>query len=164
MMKARLTSFWKDRSLREQRLIMVLALVLAVVVFVFLLWLPASRNVAQLESQLISLRSDRAQMQSMVRELEGSNRSGNSTVPAAADLADSLKQSLSQAGITPRRLELGAAGQWQLEVADVPFSTLADWLSRVRSDWKVTLLDGTFDRTATPGNVRAKLTLQGEGH
>jgi general secretion pathway protein M len=160
MMKAQLASFWKDRSLREQRLITLLALVLAVVV----LWLPASRNVAQLESQLISLRSDRAQMQSMVRELEGSNRANNSTVPAAADLAGSLKQSLSQAGITPRRLEPGAAGQWQLEVADVPFSTLADWLSRVRSDWKVTLLDGTFDRTATPGNVRAKLTLQGEGH
>jgi type II secretory pathway component PulM len=163
MMKTRLASFWKDRSLREQRLIMVLALVLAVVVFVFLLWLPASRNVAQLESQLISLRSDRAQMQSMVRELEGSNRANNSAV-AAADLAGNLKQSLSQAGITPRRLEPGAAGQWQLEVADVPFSTLADWLSKVRSDWKVTLLDGTFDRTATAGNVRAKLTLQGEGH
>lgn len=163
-MKARLISFWKDRSWREQRLILLLALILAAAAFLFLLWLPANRHAHELEKQLVQLRTDRAQLQSMVRELASANQSNSSSVPPAQDLGNSLKQSLIQAGISPRRLEPGANGQWQLEVAEVPFSILADWLSHVRSDWKVTLVAGTFDRTGTPGNVRAKLTLQGEGH
>lgn len=163
-MKSALMAFWADRNPREQKLLQLLALLLLLGAGFLLLWLPAKDHGAALEKELTSLRAQRAQMQSMVHELDSANSITTKAMPPSADLGSSLKQSLAESGLSARRLEAADAGKWQVEVADAPFSSLADWLSRIRSQWKVTLVEGSFDRNATPGNVHARLVLQGEGH
>jgi type II secretory pathway component PulM len=162
--KSLLLTFWQERNLREQKLLGLLALMASVALFCSLLWWPAATQVPVLEQQLTSLRAQHAQMQSMLRELQGSQQAAATAVPAGAQLGEALGRSLADAGLSAKRIEAATQSQWRVEISDAPFSALADWQSRIRSEWKVTLVEGSFDRNPTPGNVRARLLLQGEGH
>ncbi|MFN5354157.1 MAG: type II secretion system protein GspM [Burkholderiaceae bacterium] len=129
--------FWRERTPREQGLLLTTAATLVLGVIYFALINPALDGRHYWQQLLPQLRVDRAQMQSLAKQL-GSAPTASQAVSPKTDRA-TLERSLTDAGIKPASLEVSDE-LVRLRWADVSFSELTNWLVRMQREqaWSVT--------------------------
>ena len=75
-------------------------------------------------------------------------------------LVPAVRDSLKGAGLLTQKIEPLTNGQVAVEFHETGFSTIADWLDQIRQQWKISLVEGYFERTVHPGQVNARMVLQ----
>lgn len=120
---------WRDRTVREKQLLLFAAATLTLGLMYLALIEPALNGRDYWQQILPQLRSERAQIKALAKQL--------AETPAASLVTDPwpdrvvLERSLADAGIQPASLALSDQ-QIQINWSDVSFSALVSWLHRTQ--------------------------------
>lgn len=150
--------WWAGRSTREQRMLMVLAL-LATMVLIWLLALrPAWGWCADAADRRLAAENQAGLVQAGVGRLGASARSGRPPM-ALADVEQAARQAAEAAGVT---LEVSADGEGALDftVSRVSTASLFGWLAALRRDHGIeatalSVVENTDATLAAQGSLRA---------
>ncbi len=157
MQRLRDHKFWSERTAREQGLVLTAVATLVLGVIYFALINPALDGRHYWQQLLPQLRADRAQMQSLAKQL------GNASPPpkAVSPKADraTLERSLADAGIKPASLEVSDEVV-RLRWADVSFSALTNWLVRMQREQAWSVAEASVNAKEGVDRVDATVALR----
>ncbi len=157
MQRLRESKFWRERTAREQQLLVAAAGVLVAAVFFLVLIEPAIDGRQQWQQALPQLRAERAQMQSLAKQLN-SDATPATAEPRAIDRA-SLERSLADAGIKAASVEV-SNGLIRARWSDVSFSTLNNWLQRMQREQGWSVVEASVSARERVDRVDATISLR----
>ena len=149
--------FWRERTPREQGLLLTTAATLVLGVIYFALINPALDGRHYWQQLLPQLRVDRAQMQSLAKQL-GSAPTASQAVTPKTDRA-TLERSLADAGIKPASLEVSDE-LVRLRWADVSFNALTNWLVRIQREQACSVAEASVNAKESVDRVDATVALR----
>jgi general secretion pathway protein M len=155
----RLTAWYQGLQVREQRMVAVGGIALALIILVGGILLPLQTAVSAAESSNETKRQDLAWMRANAPEIRaaGAQLAPDSGEPPvvlvdrvgrAAGLTDALR------GTQPN----GSGVRVQLEGA--PFDVVVTWLATLDQRYGLSIESITVDRTVKPGLINASITFQ----
>jgi general secretion pathway protein M len=115
---------WQQLSAREQRLLLLMALVLGSALFYLVLWQPAHQQSARLAANVASLRAEARLVSTLASEARALKPQAEVAPLAAAELQVMLGQTLRDAGLAG--LQLQAEGEFGVRVQGE--ATFDDWV------------------------------------
>lgn len=157
MQRLRDHKFWRERTAREQGLLLSTTAMLALAVIYFALINPALDGRRYWQQVLPQLRADRAQMQSLAKQLGNAPPSPIAVSPKA-DRA-TLERSLADAGIKPASLEVSDE-LVRLRWTDVSFSALTNWLLRMQREQAWSVAEASVNAKESVDRVDATVALR----
>ena len=127
-MIGRLQGLWHTRTLRERRVLLILAILVAVALYVSLLAMAVKAR-PQLRTNVLSLRADAAQLEDFASELERL-RTARAPVSSQTDLRTLVQAQADSSGIAGMlvRIDVQDRDRVQVVFGAIPF---ADWLNWV---------------------------------
>lgn len=148
----KLKTYFTQLSEREQRLVLLSAVLLIVALFYWLVWSPLSQAVEKGQNAVVS------QQELLVWVQKNANRAKQlqGTVKPNAKLTGSLAQEVNQSA---GRLNIAIArmqpqgDEIQIWIDQVPFNDLLSWLQGLESKG-VSILDLSVAETNSPGQVK----------
>ncbi len=157
MQRLRDHKFWRERTAREQGLLLVAAATLVLGVIYFALINPALEGRHYWQQLLPQLRADRAHMQSLAKQLGNSPPAPKAVSHKAARAT--LERSLTDAGIKPASLEVSDE-LIRLRWADVSFSALTNWLVRMQREQAWSVAEASVNAKESVDRVDATVALR----
>ncbi|MEO8671302.1 MAG: type II secretion system protein M [Tahibacter sp.] len=157
-------AWWSARDAREQRILLIGGVLVAVLFAWALIWYPLSSSAEGLRRRVQTQRADLAQMQSLAAtatQLRGqgarshAERQGKSLLA----LADATARG-AQLANTLKRVEPAGAKTVRVTFEGASFDAIADWLDGLARDFGVVANDFSADRSEGTGLVNARVTLQ----
>jgi len=159
----RLREIWNGLNARERRLLAAGGVLLAIVLFFALLWLPLEKDLARLRA---GATQDQAQLERMraladaVRPLRAKIRPrGAGAAPLSIVDAMLTAQNL-RSHVT--HLEADGGSGVRLTLDGVPFNTLVSLLSELQDTQQLVVDSATLDAQTKPGLVNANLRLRSD--
>lgn len=146
--------WWENRSARERRVIVSLA-VLAALVVLFTMWLQAERTRERLAGQLPQLRASLAALERDAQEVKRL-RALPAPVPSATPLASIATNA---GGVPGAQVSVIDERRVRLTGSDVSFAALLEWLGNARATHGMRVESARLEALAAPGRVRAELVL-----
>jgi len=151
------SKFWRERSAREQRMLLATATFVSLVVIFLAMIEPALDGRQHWQQSLLQLRAEHAQMQSLAKQL---NRNPLSTVNEARPIdRASVERSLADAGIKPGSLEV-SNGLIRVRWSDVSFNSVNSWLLRLQREQSWSVVEANVSARERIDRVDAALTLR----
>ena len=161
-----MSQWWQQRNPREQRLLKVGGLVLALSLLIGGVYLPLLRArdqaltaVQQAELDLLAARRYAALLGATPLSATGST-----ALVSGPDrsLMARVDQGLRDAGLSSvlSRIEPDGDGRVRLWLEDASFDTVVAWLEGLSDRSRVRVIDASVDRAEIPGQVRVRLTLE----
>lgn len=156
-MQQNLSNFWMERSARERKQIS-LALAVAGAALIYMLFVaPALSGRAQLEKSLPDLRVQATELQNLAKE--ASALSSVTATPVGPMSKEIIDASLASKGLKPQ--SVAAAGElMKVQLADVSFTGLLDWLDEIQKNLRITVVDANITAQAQSDIVNATVTLR----
>lgn len=152
---------WRQRTVRERRVLSLGACVLAALLAYGVLWVPWQATRARLAADNARLTADLAWLQGLAPRVQALRAAQGEDAPAAGALPVRLDASLRAAGFGARlrRLEPAPDGGVRVWLDEVPFDGLVGWLGRVTAQG-ITVERFGVTPGASPGRVNARLTVR----
>jgi len=159
-----LRDWWNAREPREQRVLGVGAIVVALVLAWSVIWHPLSSSLDALQARVAAQRADLATMQqeaARVAELrgQGARAKGERQGKSLLALADASARG-NQLGNALKRVEPLGPKSVRVSLEGASFDSLIDWLDGLARDFGVTATDFSADRVEGVGLVNARVTLE----
>jgi len=155
--RERANALWLARTEQERRFLAVGGAVVLLAVLYLLLVDPAVEGRAMLRRQLPQLRQQAAELQAMAQEAATLARAPATQIPPLT--REAVDTSLNSRGLKPQSLAM--TGDYiKLQLNNVPFAGLANWLDEQRRANRVLVQDATVTALPTAGQVDASLTLR----
>ena len=158
-MKESLLNYWRQLNEREQLLVMIGGILLALFVLYFLVYRSLLNAVETKQQTLITARSTWAWMKQVEPVLvkketvEVLNRSHLLSVLSTQLTETSFKQ-------YPYHLEQAAAQQIQLTFAEVPYVSFMQWLNKLSTKYAFSIQQLDMSRTDKPGMIKLLLVIE----
>ena len=158
--------WWNGLEARERRTLGLGALALTIILYVFVIWLPAHERAEAMETRLAQQRELLEWTRQATAEavaLRGSR--GNAPVTGTGDQAlySLADQTARQSGLSKalRRVEPTGENQVRVNLESASFDAMVGWIADLRRRYgiEVTLL--SVRRAQEAGRVDAQLTLAG---
>ena len=154
-----LAEAWRARPERERSMLGAGALVIGVMLYVALVWLPLERMRTRIAADLPALRASIASLERDAAEVKRL-RAMPSSIPANKAPLPLIMRSNTWARELPGvQLTLPDESHVKLSGADIPFTALLDWLTTVQAAHGLRVESARIEALAAPGRVRAELTL-----
>lgn len=155
-----LIQWWRTLALRERRMVIAAAAVVALAFVYLLCFEPAWTGRTRIAAQLPGLRSQVAQMEAMSAEARRLT-----ALPAAGGQPPAVRQqleaSISEAGLQPFVSQLTSSGELlDVRFKNVPFAKFLDWLAAAQRDTRLRVVDASVQREATGGAVTARIAFE----
>lgn len=154
-----LVEAWRARPERERSLLGAGALVIGVMLYVGLVWVPLERFRTRLAADLPALRASIVSLERDAAEVKRL-RSTPSSIPqhrlplASLMAANAWAKDLPGVQVTiPDNAHVKLAG------ADMSFTALLDWIATAQAAHGLRVESARIEALAAPGRVRAELTL-----
>jgi len=159
-----LRDWWNAREPREQRVLGVGAIVVALVLAWSVIWHPLSSSLDALQARVAAQRADLATMQqeaARVAELrgQGARAKGERQGKSLLALADASARG-NQLGNALKRVEPLGPKSVRVSLEGASFDSLIEWLDGLARDFGVTATDFSADRVEGVGLVNARVTLE----
>ena len=157
MQRLRNSTFWRERTAREQWLLGTTGVILLLAAIYLGLIEPAIATRQHWQQALPQLRAERAQMQSLAKQL-GTGTTLESHTLQTLDRAN-LERNLTDAGIQPTSLEVTndlVHARW----SDVSFSALHSWLVQMQREQALTVLEANVVARERVDRVDATVSLR----
>lgn len=156
-----LRQFWAERAPRERSVLALGAALLLLVVVYLVLVEPAWTGIARLERSLPQMRTNAAELESLLSEVRSlRTRAGVASV-SAGEARGAIDTSLARSGVKAARVIPLSDGDMQMTFSDVPFAHWAPWLAGIERELGARATAVTVTgRDATPGNVDVELALR----
>ena len=151
--------FWRERSVREQRLLLMMAIFLLIGFVFFTLIEPALGGRSFWQQALPQLRSDRAQMQALASQLSVQASSAPSATGERPIDRTQLERSLSDSAIKTSSLDISER-LIRLRCSDVSFDSLNRWLQQMHREHSYVVTDVSIIARERAGQVDASVSLR----
>lgn len=153
-------AFWNGLALREKRLLIGTALVLAALLWWLLLIQPALKQLDYWQTETPKLRAQASTLQTLLQTVAASPR-----VRAGEDLEAALRQALDAAGLKGR-YQLQAAenappGSWLLTFEAAPADAVVGWLLDNPRAFSLGVSEARLQRAGTATTENSAGTLSG---
>lgn len=143
---------------REQRMVAVGSVILAILILVFGILMPLQSAVSNSVARNATKREDLAWMQVNAAEVRSAGNQGAAdTGEAPVVLVDRVGREAGLAGALRGTQPNGTGVRVQLEAA--PFDALVTWLATLDERYGLGIESITLDRAARPGVVNASITF-----
>lgn len=158
--------WWQQRNRREQRLLSIAAAVLGLSLLVGVLYLPMLRARDQARDQVQQAELDLLAGRRYAAQISGtpSPQAGSPALLTGPDrsLMARVDEGLRDAGLSSvlSRIEPDGDGRVRLWLDGAPFDGVIAWLEGLTDRVGVKVIDASVDRSAGPGQVRVRLTLE----
>lgn len=151
---------WQQRSVREQRMLLIGGLALFITLFYLMVWEPVIQARAEAERALSDARAtaQRIERVAAMQPAQARQRAGS-------DASRSLLAQVNQAvrsntlGTTPERLTPDGEDAVRVWLQAAPFNNLLRWLAELERNSSLQLERADIDRTE-PGMVDARLQVE----
>jgi general secretion pathway protein M len=155
---AQLLKFWQSRAPRERIVLVVIAVILSVALYLWLLQ-TTGRARAQLKDRIPLLHTQMAQLDHNAADYEQA-RHAPAIKSASGDLRTVAQAEAETAGISRRviRMDVVDANQIQAVFGDVPFASWLTWISNLQTR-QVRLDSCRIEASSQPGLVNISATL-----
>lgn len=157
--------WWYGLEARERRTLAIGGIALAVILFIFAVWLPAQRGVDEMQAQVEQQRSLLNWMQQSaaeVRALKGSGASAPKTRDSGQALYALADETARKAGLGDSIREVSPSGENRVRVdlQGADFDKLIRWLSGLRKEYGIQASPLSVRETDRPGRVNAQVVLE----
>jgi type II secretory pathway component PulM len=147
---------WKSRTLRERRVLLIGATLLAVLLIWWSLIDPALSTRKKMQEQLPELQAQSAQLQALAKEV--------AELPAAPPAGQPLSRQaleylLTASGLKAQQITM-ADNTVTLNFSDVSFVVLTEWLQKVQREQQLFVIEATVTARERLDRVDATLSLQ----
>ncbi len=159
-----INTWWRAQSARDQRILLIGAIVLAIVVLWALVWDPLAQRRGDLDQQLDGARRDLALMRVNEAEIERL-RSVGSRTPADRQgrsllaLADASARSSGLEGVL-KRIEPVGPRSVRASFEFAAFDSVIGWLESLSGEYGIQVTDFSADRVDAAGLVNVRVTLE----
>jgi general secretion pathway protein M len=154
----KLRAWYGSLQAREQRVVAVGAVVLAILILLFGILMPLQSAVSNSVARNATKREDLAWMQVNAAEVRSAgNQATADTGEAPVVLVDRVGREAGLAGALRGTQPNGTGVRVQLEAA--PFDALVAWLATLDERYGLSIESITLDRAARPGVVNASITF-----
>ncbi len=167
--QARFKVWWQDLSQREQRILMLGALSLALFLPYAAVWQPLQARLQHVEDRLERQQADILWMQQSAQEIKVLRGSPPTDQPVTATpgqsllgLIDSTARTGALAG-TVRRIQPEGQNTVRAWLENVPFDDLLHWLALLQQQHGVRISGVVIDRQNEAGLVSARIALERAG-
>lgn len=152
----RIAAAWQSRTLRERRVMLVGAGLLAVLLIWWWLIDPALSTRKKMQQQLPELRAQSEQVRALAKKISELP----ATVSAAQPLSrPELERLLAEAGLKAQQITV-ADNTVTLNFSDASFSALIEWLQKVQREQQLFVTEATVTARERLDRVDATLSLQ----
>lgn len=156
---------WQQLSLREQRLVLLTMVVVALSLFYFALWQPLNQGI---EAQRLRLRAQQQTLQQLAQDaaevarLRAVQQRGAATGRKGSLLVtierSARRKNLHQA---LQKVQPDGANGVRIWLDNVAFDDLIDWLDLLSRQHGFTISEISIERDTAPGRVRCRVLLRG---
>jgi general secretion pathway protein M len=158
--------WWKGLEPRERRTLALGGIALAVILYVFVVWLPAHRAADRLETRVAEQRALLAWMQQAAAEAQSLRGAGGSapTDTRGQALFSFVDQSAREAGLADalRQVEPASEQQVRVTLQKANFDAVMNWLATLKTRHGVDAVALSVRRADAPGLVDAQLVLENQ--
>lgn len=152
----RIAAAWQSRTLRERRVMLVGAGLLAVLLIWWWLIDPALSTRKKMQQQLPELRAQSEQVRALAKKISELP----ATVSAAQPLSrPELERLLAEAGLKAQQITV-ADNTVTLNFSNASFSALIEWLQKVQREQQLFVTEATVTARERLDRVDATLSLQ----
>jgi len=160
-----LAEWWNGLAARERRTLILGAIALAIIFYVFIIWLPAHRQADQLRTRLAEQKATLAWMQQAAAEFRAL-RGSAAPAPTALggqSLFSLVDQSARQAGLGNALRQVEPTGDKRVRVSlqQASFDSMVTWLATLKNQYGIEATLLSVRPTDSPGQVNAQLELGG---
>jgi general secretion pathway protein M len=150
----KLKAYYVQLSDREQRLVLLSAVLLVIAVFYWGLWSPLSQSVERGQTALNSQQELLLWVQKNANRAKQLQGSAGQNAQLTGSLAQEVNQSASRLNITISRMQ-PQGDELQVWVDQVPFNDVLSWLQSMESKG-VVILDVDVAETSAPGQIKIR--------
>lgn len=154
-MKQQVHQWWQSLQQREQRLVLICAVVISLFLFYWVVWQPVHQSKALNERALQQAEQQLVWLHSVLPQLQ---QSGVSIERTSGSLSQILTSSARQHGIRVSRMQ-PQNEQMQLVLDDVPFEKLIQWLHDLHYQHGLRLVNLDVSLSNQPGIVQVRRIL-----
>lgn len=156
--------WWESLSIRERLLVAGGAVLTVALLLYALVWQPFQTSRLRLRHSVAEQRAGVIWMRQAAAEIKRLDRV--SAVRPARDgrsLLTLVDQTARAAGLGDALKRVAPQGEDQLsaQLDAVAFDQIIPWLGALERDHRITIINLSMDRTASPGRVNARVILQG---
>lgn len=156
-----LLAWYRGREAREQRILLIGAIAVPLIIVVFGL-LTLQRQVQAAEARVATKRQDVAWLQQVVPQLQAQQqRMGAQPGRGNESLVVMVDRVARESGVTLSGSEPGGNGALRVRADKVAFDALALWLGQLTQRYGVSIDSASIDAADADGVVNASLVLRG---
>ncbi|MGH8180812.1 MAG: type II secretion system protein GspM [Steroidobacteraceae bacterium] len=148
----------RSLSARDRRTLLI-GIVIAAILFVFIVILPLDHSVSHLKTQVAQKQADLVWMRNAAPEITAAGpmraNSGESLIVVVDQSARESGLGNSLSGSQP-----SGTGSLSVQLEKAPFDALVGWLARLSQQNGVQIESATIDTAGQPGTVNASLVLK----
>jgi type II secretory pathway component PulM len=154
-----LTEAWRSRPERERSMLAAGAVVIAVMLYVALVWIPLERMRVRLAADLPVLRASIAALERDAAEVKRLRRQVSSVPQNRSPLAPLMAANAWARELPGVQLTVPDESHVRLSGADIAFTSLLDWLATAKAAHGLHVESARIEALPATGRVRAELTL-----
>jgi type II secretory pathway component PulM len=154
-----LVEAWRARPERERSLLGAGALVIGVMLYVGLVWVPLERFRTRLAADLPALRASIVSLERDAAEVKRLRSTPSSIPQHRLPLASLMAANAWGKELPGVQVTIPDDRHVKLSGADMPFTALLDWIATAQAAHGLRVESARIDALAAPGRVRAELTL-----
>jgi type II secretory pathway component PulM len=154
-----LVEAWRARPERERSLLGAGALVIGVMLYVGLVWVPLERLRTRLAADLPVLRASIVSLERDAAEVKRLRATPSSIPQHRLPLASLMAANAWGRELPGVQVTIPDDRHVKLSGADMPFTALLDWIATAQAAHGLRVESARIDALAAPGHVRAELTL-----
>ncbi|ALT00062.1 type II secretion system protein GspM [Lacimicrobium alkaliphilum] len=145
---------FRQLSEREQRLVVLVAAFMAMLLFYLLVWSPLNQSVERNRTAIENQKELLSWVQQNANRIIQLKQSGGSASRFTGSLTQAVNQSANQHDIMITRMQ-PQNEQLQVWVDEADFNKVLNWLEAIESQG-IVILDADFSETSTPGHIRIR--------
>jgi general secretion pathway protein M len=150
-------TFWRDRSVRERKQVLLMGTLIVLALLYLLLVAPALSGRAQLRKSLPELRQKSADMQQLVRE--AAMLSATVAPPPILLSKETVDTTLGGHGLKAQSIVV-TEDVVRVQLNAASFSSIVDWLGDVQKTARLSVIDASIVALPAADSVNATLTLR----
>lgn len=160
----RLVARYNQLPRRDQQMLKVLVVALALAILYFAVWQPVAdyrKNAEAARDSASALLGWMQENRQSIRGLAsaGQQSTGSSQIADGRALMATVTQTARESGLSLQRFEPSGDTAIRVWMEDVPFAQVAAWLEQLNQDYGIVIDQAAMDRRNNPGVVSVRLTL-----
>jgi general secretion pathway protein M len=159
-MKEQVKDYWRSRSAKDRRIILLVVAIAFTCLFYAFIWAPIEDQRRRLRAELPKLRGEAAQMKGQADEVAAlKSRPTNATNASPEEI---INKSAEKAGIKGDISQITplSAERFQVTLDSVPFNNWVLWTTALVTSSKLRIESAQVTETGEPGVVKVQAVLE----